>query len=349
MMLVIIVLLVYIHAHSSCFARFSAYHQYFRYAYVIFCAGFIGLRPSGENGYTDTLMYQQMFEYAQIHHSLSDNRDVGFYALFLLSSYIINFKIFLLLCSTLSFGILLIISKKIAKEKWFVFFMATCASLYFFDYQVYTIRQGLACLLLLLAMVYPQKSIKIPLLVVSVLFHKSLLLPVLAYAACSIYTNSLCFALLYLLSIPVSYFSGQMWEQLLAKFIPDERVVYLTGVFNDSKMFLRTGFRVDIIIFNLMVIAIGLYHQWVKKYSNKTYNVILNTYIICSVAITLIIRANNIHRFAYLAWCLIPIIVLYPLLHKPKINQNNTYQKLSAILIGFTCFIICYKLIKSNF
>jgi hypothetical protein len=323
--LIFAVIIVFVDANTDLFYKYRNSFKYFQFFFVAFCVLLIGFRPAGANGYLDTKMYIDLFQYTKENHELEYPKDMGFDYSMLFTSYFLNYRGFFLLCSLTSFVILFFTSKIINQKSWFLFFLATCSSLYFFDYQVYTIRQGLACAFALLAFVHPKKYIKIPFLIASVLFHKSLLLPVIGYLGCSlIYNGTLLYVIMWICSIPISYFSGHWWEFFFAKFLKnDERTLYLTKFSTNSTWLLRTGFRVDILLFNFLFVLVGIYYIWILKINDKVYQTIFNVYLVCNVIIILVIRANNIHRFAYLVWFLIPVLLLYPLL----IKENDTTQK----------------------
>lgn len=344
MVLVFAVLLVFIDANTDLLSRFKKSFKYFQYSFVLFCILLVGFRPTGENGFFDTGMYIDIFNYIKKNHEIERIKDIGFDYLMLFTSYFLNYRGFFVLCSFISFSVLFYTSRIINYKNWFLFFLASCSSLYFFDYQVYTIRQGIGSAFVILAFIIDKKYIKYLLFILSILFHKSLLLPVGAYLICDfIYNRTLFYIFMWIISIPVSYFSGHWWELFFAKFLGDDgRTIYLTSFSNDINWLARSGFRIDILIFNFFFVLVGVYYIWIRKINNKIYTTIFNTYLICNILIILVIRANNIHRFAYLAWFLIPVLLFYPLLN----NKDIKYKLISKVLVVLCTFLIFYKIIK---
>lgn len=216
----------------------------------------------------------------------------------------------------------------------------------FFAYGNNTSRAGLAISILLLALSLKKINIAyIFLSIISILIHKSLLIPIILYVLCCFVTNTKYYFRFWLFMLVISALNVDISGVFLPVVNFDERVSgYIDGVNNAASMALypNAGFRLDFITYSLIPIVAGWYYISRLKYADEFYKRIYNTYILANAVWLAVIRIPFSDRFAYLSWFLIPIIMIYPLIDKNKVVENR--QRL-LFLIVFTFF--GYQILKT--
>lgn len=225
-------------------------------------------------------------------------------------------------------------SKKFFNEYWYYSFLIFIASFSFWSYGVNGIRNGVAAAVLLLAFSFErQKWIAITLAIISVSFHKSMLLPVAAYFVTFIFNNSKYYLLVWLVCIPLSLITEGDFELYFASLgLEDQRLSYLTeGNINDDN-FSSTGFRWDFLVYSATAIAVGFYFVIKRQFKDVLYQRLLNVYLMSNAFWILVIRANFSNRFAYLSWFMMGLIIIYPFL------KENSMKKHPRI-VGWVLFI----------
>lgn len=213
-------------------------------------------------------------------------------------------------------------------------FIVIMLSFGFLSYGYNTIRSGLAYSLLLFAISLKDKKIPMAVfLVLAACMHKSMLIPISMFLCAMFYPKTKTFFILWLLSIPLSFFGGSFFNNLFSTFSSDSRTEYLTSANDDYNI----GFRIDFILYSLIPILVGYYYIFKRGFRSSIYTCIYNTYLLTNIFWILVIRSNFSDRFAYLSWFLIPILLAYPLLKQPVVvrNPNNW---LAAIIAGETLF-----------
>ena len=143
----------------------------------------------------------------------------------------------------------------------------------------------------------------------------------------------------WLFSIVLSLIAGGPISNLLASLGFDERLSdYITADVDEGR-FSHTGFRWDFLLYSSMPILLGYYLIFKKKVFNRTYLLLLGTYIYANAFWIMVIRAEYSNRFAYLSWFLYPIVLCYPLL-RLKIWPKTQGQKTAIIMAGHLAFTL---------
>lgn len=221
----------------------------------------------------------------------------------------------------------------------------------FFSYATNTIRAGLAMAIVLLAFTYlinlNRHNIKPLLIGLSLCFiafgvHRSSVLPVVSFfLGMTILKNCKVNMILWVSCIVFSLIIGTGLQEgvmnlLMESDFKDPRILQYLGQ-EASDVFLRTGFRWDFILFSSLPIMVGFFVLSKVKTPDKSYLLLLNTYIIANMFWVLVNRAPFSDRFAYLSWFLYPVIVAYPFLKVNLIShQSSIMCKLLLIVTGFT-------------
>lgn len=318
--------------------------QYGGSVFVLFVFILIAFRPIGHEGFTDTQMYMDWFFGSKFQNKL-ETKDIGFGLLIYFSSKVLDVRMFFVLCTLISFGLFYWVSKMIAGQRWFLFFFGCMISLYFWNHQVFTIRQGIASAFFLAAMLQKRVMMTLLLCILSVSFHKSFLLPLVGLGIVSFYSNFRFYLLLWICSIPVSFFFGSEFGEMLSPLLPaDIRYYYLPKTGNQL---LLQDFRWDVILYSSMFLLVPLY----VRSSDIKYRKIVNLYLLTNLFTILLIWPVEgfFHRFGYLSWFLTPLLIYYPILKgQNKINYKNYF----VVILFFYTLILLYigvKIYTQNF
>lgn len=313
--------------------------QYLGGGYILFVFLLIAFRPIGNIGFTDSQMYINWFNNSK-YNNIVNTKDIGFGLLIFFCSKIMTVRMFFIFCTIISFVLILIISFKIAKEKYFLFVLTFFLLIYFWNHQVFTIRQGLAGMLFLLGVLNFQKNIKFIFCLLAISFHKSFLLPVLCFYFVNNFINSTCYLCFWFLVMILCYFFGQNSSWLIYRI--QEYSPQIDFYFNELSYF----FRWDIVAYSFIFILVGAYYKYYKKYDEYFYTMVYNLYVFSNTLIMVIhpFLDGFVHRFAYLSWILIPFIVFMPIFKRKESGFN--YISYSLGLISFYIFIFVYTFCK---
>ena len=117
------------------------------------------------------------------------------------------------------------------------------------------------------------------------------------------------------------------------------------GVGEINGLMIETRFRWDFLLYSFMPILLGWYAIFKRKVYDKTYLMLLGTYIYANAFWVLAIRAIFSNRIANLSWFLYPIVLAYPLLNLP-VFKNSHSKKTAWILLAHFGFTFLYFLIS---
>lgn len=317
--------------------------QYFSYGFVLFVFSVIAFRPIGDFGFPDTKMYTYWFNQSKINNTIA-TKDIGFGIFTFILSKLVSLKLFFVICTAFSFGLLFWLSRKIAGNYWFLFFLGTMVSLYFWNQHVFTIRQGLASVIFLTALFQRKVAFTFILFLISISFHKSFLLPFFCYLIIYFFKKTRIFISIWLISIPVSYYLGNEIVNFFSDSFSSDVAFYFPPESLENS---NNTFRWDVVFYSLIFIII----PFLYKFKDKIYIDVVNLYILVNSIIIILLWPASIyiHRFAYLSWFLAPVILYYPLLKHKKIDNFSLYSK---VLLSFYIMIVFYigiKLFQQDF
>lgn len=312
--------------------------------YILFVFLLIAFRPIGVDGFTDTAMYMEWFSKSKLNNQIQ-TKDIGFGMLIFLTSKIVSVRVFFVICTLMSFGTIYYISRIVAGKFWFLFFLGEMISLYFWNHQVFTIRQGIASLFFLAGLFQKRFHMTLLLCLLAISFHKSFLLPFFCYFLITIFNKTNFYIALWVFSIPISYFYGHEIGAFLSNILPEETRRYYFPNTADTLIF--ENFRWDVILYSSIFIILPLFY----KIKDEKYLNFYNLYVLTNLFTILLIWPTDrfIHRFAYLSWFLSPVIIYYPLFQNKNLISFYKYFK---TIIVFYILIVVYlslKVYKQNF
>jgi hypothetical protein len=310
----------------------------------------MGLRPLDKGYMGDTGAYLRVFR-SYVDGDISEHfeKDKGFDFFIKWSANNLTEELFFLLSAFIYVFLHYIISKKLFKTYWYYVFIVFISSFSFWVYGTNGIRNGLAASIVLYAFTFDKKKyLAIIISLIGVSFHKTMLLPVLAFYLTYFYNNPKYYLRLWLICIPLSLAGGGFFEALFASLgFEDDRLGYLVdGNVNDDE-FSSTGFRWDFLLYSSTAVLVGWYFIVKKNFEDKFYHRLINVYLIANAFWILVIRANFSNRFAYLSWFMIGLVIIYPFL-KTNMIDNQPRKTVIVILVYFM-FSFLFNVILSRY
>lgn len=255
-------------------------------------------------------------------------------------------------------GCLLLVCKKLLWESTWVAMLFFISSFSFFSYGTNTIRNGLACSLVALAITLLAQNkryfISLILLVLAMGVHRSVLLPGLAcLLAVAIVRNPKRSLFVWSGTIPLSLLFGGKFVNFFASLGFDDRMEQYS-IINLNEKFSSYGFRWDFLIYSSLPVLLTWYvHKRVDETggyredgstaladadSMRVFNILSGTYILANAFWILVINANFSDRFAYLSWFLYPIVIAYGFIRLHLWPDQD--RKCAWALLAQSCFTL---------
>jgi len=309
---------------------------------------FIGLRdPWGNWRYLgDTSAYSLMFQEID-NIKFYEAKDIGFTFFMYLCKIFLNHQFFFLVSALLYVGFVYLFAKRTSKENGFFLFVMFVTSMSFWSFGINGVRNGLATSLFLYALTFRNKKWFLFLfMLISISFHKSMILPVIAYFIANYFTNTKLLIRIWFVSVVVSYFFGNYIETYISNLIvenafEDSRFMTFTSENGIDLEVSTRSFRLDFILYSSIPIFLGYFYRYKRNFNEVFYLQLLHTYIITNTVWVLLIYSSFTNRTAYLSWFLMPFILVYPLLRNNHLfkKQNNILGIFFILSLFFTLFI----------
>lgn len=292
---------------------------------------YIGVRPVNFR-FGDMVIYNMQFQDLLNGAPPTFEKDVLFEYIMYICSKTGSVTLFFFVCTVIYFLPLYFAVKKMFNDYWFYAFFMLIISFSFWSYGVNGIRNGMATSIFIFALSRTNKYLIISLLLLSVLMHKSMLLPMAGYIITLVYNNPKYFIIYWFVTIPLSLILGGFFINffLTLGVVEEDRLAgYLGTSFNATSegVELKTGFRWDFLLYSASGVFAGWYFIFKKKFQDIFYNRLYNIYLFTNGFWVLVINANYSNRFAYLSWFLLGLVIIYPLL------KNYLFEK-QHIVIG---------------
>lgn len=309
--------------------------------FAVFIILYMGSRPISGKYFGDMRTYSDTFiRYASGQRVFFENeKDIWFNAFMQACSKIMSVEMFFMVCTLLYIVPLTMAARRFFKEYWFYGFLILTTSFSFWSYGTNGIRNGIATSLFLLAVSLDKKLLMYLLLLVSVLVHKSMLIPVGAYFVAANYKNTKVYLMIWFAAIPLSLALGSFWEGFFLNLglFEDNRVEsYFNGDDEFQEQFSRTGFRWDFLLYGFTGVFAGWFFIVKKKFEDRRYLNIYHMYLLTNAFWILVIRVNFSNRFAYLSWFMLGVVIIYPML-KYRFFEKHHFV-VGRILLAYYLF-----------
>jgi len=307
----------------------------------------VGLRPVSPV-FGDTVNYAYIYEKLSDASSFRDilpGDEIVFNSLMFYCSKVMDVSFFFLIVEVIYVVPIYLACKKLAGNNSSIMMLFCFAAFSFFSYGVNGIRNGMACSLIILALSLIQgntrdKVICVILCLLAIGSHKSTALPVICMLLALYIKNPRVMFLFWLGSILLSLVAGSQIENFFVSLGFDDRMEeYLNADVETMEQFSSEGFRWDFLMYSCVPIVMGWYLVFRKRIYNRTYLLLLGTYIFANAFWIMVIRASFSNRFAYLSWFLYPMVLSYPLLKLP-IWKKTQGRKAGLIMLGHYAFTL---------
>ncbi len=310
----------------------------------IIVAFYMGLRPVSM-AFGDTVVYNRIYlmNDAMFRSQFHEGEEL-FGWIMETCRPIMDIKGFFLLIDISYLGFMFWGCKRLMPNNTMAAVLFNIASFSFFTFGTNGIRNGLACSIVILGFAFMATDKKSPIkglliCLIASMLHKSVALPT-AMSIVSIYIikDFRHAYLFWILSIAISLVFGNSVANLFATMGFDDRMTEYLNNSEYNHQFSSTGFRWDFLLYSAMPIVLGYYIVIKRGIRNRTYEFLLNTYVLSNSFWVMVIRAAFSNRFAYLSWFLYPIVIAYPLLKLPiwKENQGKRLKQIMLANVGFT-------------
>lgn len=226
-------------------------------------------------------------------------------------------------------GCMLYTCKKMLWENVSLAMLFMMTSYPFFAYGTNTIRNGLACAIILMAMSIFLMNNKqyswIAFLLCFAAFgiHRSVVIPIFAFGMSFFIIRRIRFGLIIWISSVLLSLAVGDYLMIFFTIFDDSRVeAYFNGTSNVS-LFSHTGFRWDFLLYSAVPVFVAWYAAEYKRVNDKIFNILGNTYILANSVWIICIRASYSDRFAYLSWFLYPLVLAYAFIRLPLLRNQD--------------------------
>lgn len=208
-----------------------------------------------------------------------------------------------------------------------------------FSYATNGIKAGAAASLFILALSYYRKwIICVPLLIITLGFHHSMIMPIAAFILAMLLKNPKHFFWIWLFCLICAITHVSFFQQLFAGLADDKAASYLYST--DTDWGGKSGFRIDFVLYSAMPVFVGYYAIYKYKIKSKVYDLLLKIYLTANGIWMLCMYAEFTNRIAYLSWAIYPLVLIFPIL---EIGWGNRHYKTVANVfiahLAFTLFM----------
>lgn len=211
-----------------------------------------------------------------------------------------------------------------------------------FSYGTNGIKAGAAASIFIMALSYWNKLwICIPLMIVSLGFHHSMIAPIAAFVVAYVLKNPKWFYYVWFVCFLMSAFHVTYFQFLFGGMADEQGAGYLMATEATSKA--HIGFRLDFVLYSAVPVWIGYQLEMKKnmKLSN-TYHTLMHFYLATNAIWMLCMYASFNNRIAYLSWFVYPIVIIFPFLDDKNTDPQRFIKLRKTVLyhLYFTMFMV---------
>lgn len=275
---------------------------------------FIGFRPiSGR--FVDMFNYSQVYHYLIYGHPFNldlESENFIFDNLFnWLGANYYSITVFFVIMSFCYFMFAYRACELLFKSQAFLAFVVFLGAFSTFSYATNGIKAGAAASFFLCALGYRNSIPKAALfLLLSLGFHHSMIMPVVAYIAAFFVRNTKYYFGFWVFSLLIALLHISFFQELFAGMADERGSLYLNNTFGNWGG--KTGFRFDFVLYSALPVVIGYFAIFVYKLKSTTYSFLFNVYLLTNAVWMLCMYAAFTNRIAYLSWFMYPVVTIYP-------------------------------------
>lgn len=313
--------------------------------FLIIVILFIGIRPINEQYFQDTAAYSLWIRiHANTNFLFNWETDNKIFDNFILwfgcNGY--DQRIFFIIMSALYFGCMYLGLKRLFPNNIKLAFLTYLAGFSTFSYAVNGLKAGVAASIFILALSYKdKKTICALLMLVSLGFHHSMVLPIAACIVVYIFKNAKWYYWFWGVSLIMCVLHITYFQEILAGFSDEQGASYLNATSETTTA--HIGFRPDFILYSAMPVLLGYKFEIMNRQKlSKTYQFLMHFYLLTNAVWMLCMYASFNNRIAYLSWFVYPIVIIAPFLDKMN-KDPKRYLRLSRVVtyhLSFTMFMV---------
>lgn len=323
--------------------------------FSIFFIFFFGLRPLiyGYGFFGDTMNYCRTYTIIQdfggfnMQGDTEVKKDPLFYLLMYSCAQIMDPHLFFTICLFLYVVLMFVGCRKIDPQHGALLMLFCYGAFEFYPFAVNGIRNGIACscaIMALACLCKKEKLLALALSFAAIGFHKSTILPIITMFFTYYVSKPKYMYIAWAIAILVSLTLGGYIDSLLSMMSYDQRLADNLQNNDADGLVLEHRFRWDFLLYSSMPIILGWYTIFKRQLYDKTYLILLGTYIYANSFWVLAIRAIFSNRIAYLSWFIYPIVLAYPLLNFPVFKKQHSKKTAFILLAQFGFTIILWLL-----
>ncbi|MBW9199779.1 hypothetical protein EVD32_07730 [Bacteroidales bacterium SW299] len=301
---------------------------------------FIGLRPQAScfidsNNY---IAYYNLMEGNKFYFE-SQTLNLIFDNLFRwMASNQLGWPVFFLVIASIYFGGMYVACMKMFPYDTLISFLVCLAAFSTFSFGTNGIKAGAAASLFLVAIAYHRSlPIVILFLCLSLGFHHSMTMPIVAFILAYFYRNIKVYFLGWCFCLIIALLNITFFQTLFAGFTDESGAQYLLSTEDWGG---RSGFRFDFVIYSAMPVLVGYWAIFKKQIMSLTYEFLLSIYLTTNSIWMLCMYASFTNRIAYLSWFLYPIVLIYPFLNEDwGENKYRVFTNVVCLHLFFTLFM----------
>lgn len=314
--------------------------------FSIFYILFFGFRPVSGQYFTDMSVYAnnytnfQVFGTAVAVDADSFDSDWLFFAFMKFCSHVMDMHLWFAIMMYFYIAMMFFGCRRIDINHGALLMLFSIGAFEFYTFSVNGIRNGVACSFVIFALgLLCNKKMWWAVFwsVIAIGCHKSTILPVAAMFFTYFVTKAKYMYIAWLGAIIVSLTIGGYIDAFLSTISYDDRLSSNLLENEADGLELEHRFRWDFLLYSSMPVILGVYTVFKRKIYNKTYLILLGTYMYANSFWLLAIRAIFSNRIAYLSWFIYPVVLAYPLLNFPVFKKNHS-RKTAWILLGHFSF-----------
>lgn len=314
---------------------------------------FIGIRPIIERYFCDMAAYSYLIRrHANTIFEFNWDTDNKIFDNFIIwfGSNRFDQRLFFIIMSTLYFGCMYLGLKRLFPNNVKLAFLTYLAGFSTFSYAVNGIKAGVAASIFILALSFKDKKLICALLMlISLGFHHSMILPIAACIVVYFLKDAKWYYWIWGLSLMMCILHITYFQGLFAGYSDEQGASYLTATSETTTA--HMGFRPDFILYSAMPVLLG--YKYEIRNQNKlsgTYQFLMHFYLLTNAVWMLCMYASFNNRIAYLSWFVYPIIIIAPFLDKNNEDPERFFEldKVVKYHLFFTLFmvIVYYGLLR---
>lgn len=310
--------------------------------FMAFLILFIGLRP-------ESYVFVDMMNYIETYHAFYENtqfvwdwttENFIFDNIFAyIGSRNLGTSFFFVIIAAIYFGCAYWGIRRLFPRDTAIAYLTFLSAFSTFSYATNGIKAGAAASLFILALSYYRKwIICVPLLIITLGFHHSMIMPIAAFVLTMLVKNPKQFFWGWLFCLICAVAHVSFFLQLFAGLADEKAASYLNSTNTDWGG--KSGFRIDFVLYSAMPVLVGYYAIYKHKIKSKVYDLLLKIYLTTNGIWMLCMYAEFTNRIAYLSWSIYPLVLIFPIL---EIGWGNRHYKTVANVffahLAFTLFM----------